>query len=194
MREATYSRNTTETKIDLTLSLDGNQKIMVDTPIPFLNHLLDLMAFYAGFDLSITATGDTEIDDHHLVEDIGILLGKSVNKALGNKQSITRFSAVYIPMDESLSRIVVDVSGRPYLMYNATYKRDVIGSLSLENINEFLYAFTMNSKLTLHVENLYGKNDHHKAESIFKGLGRALKKAFKETNNKAVPSTKGLIE
>jgi len=192
MRTSTIKRETLETKVFVELNLDGSRKIDINTSIPFLDHLLTMFAFYANIDLTVRATGDIEIDDHHTVEDTGISLGLAFKKALDNRVGIIRFASSYTPMDEALSRVVLDISNRPYLVFDVNFKRETIGSLSLENIREFLYAFAINSSITLHVTELYGTNDHHKAESIFKGLGLVFKTA-KTIENDQVTSTKGSL-
>lgn len=193
MRTSTIKRTTKETDIKLSLNLDGNRKISIDTPIPFFNHMLTAFAFYANIDLEITATGDTDIDDHHLVEDIGIVLGSAIKEALGDKVGITRFASTFTPMDEALSRVVIDISNRPMLVFDATFARESIGGLSLENIKEFFYALAMEARITLHIAALYGDNNHHIAESIFKGFGRTLNLA-KTVTGDDVTSTKGVLE
>lgn len=192
MRTKTIERKTLETNIYLELNLDGTRQIAIDTSIPFLDHLLTMFAFYANMDLTIKATGDIQVDDHHTVEDIGISLGIAIKESLGDKVGITRFSSVYTPMDEALSRVVLDISNRPYLVYDVDFKRETIGGLSLENIKEFLYALSMNAAITLHISQLYGTNDHHKAESIFKGLGRVFKEAI-VVRSSEITSTKGAL-
>jgi imidazoleglycerol-phosphate dehydratase len=191
-RQAEIKRNTNETKVSVSLNLDGNREITIDTGIPFLDHMLTLVAFHAGFDLSITCVGDLEVDCHHSVEDVGLAFGKALDQALGDKKGIERFASVYIPMDESLSRVVVDLSGRPYLVLNAEFERIKIGTMDVQNIREFFKSFVNEAKLNLHIELLYGENDHHKAESIFKGFGRALKQAVRNQGN-SVESTKGVL-
>lgn len=192
MRTSNLKRKTKETEIEINLNIDGSGKSAINTGIPFLNHLLDAFTFYSGFNLEINATGDLDIDDHHTVEDIGILLGKALNEAIGDKKGISRFSSNYTPMDEALSRIVLDVSNRPKLVYNVSFSKAQIGQLSLENVYEFLYALVIEARITLHIETLYGTNNHHIFESIFKGLGRAFKEAYLITSN-TVTSTKGVL-
>ncbi len=192
MRTSSLKRKTNETDISVSINLDGTGNCDIKTDIPFLNHMLTAFSLYSGIDLTITATGDVEVDDHHLVEDIGIVLGSVFQKALQDKVGITRFSETITPMDEALVRVVLDISNRPYLDFNGTFKRDQIGGLSLENIYEFLYAFAMESRVTLHIDVLKGQNDHHKAEAIFKGLGRAINVA-KEVKSTRLPSTKGTL-
>jgi imidazoleglycerol-phosphate dehydratase len=192
MRTANLKRTTKETDIYMDLNIDGNGQSSIETTLPFLNHMLDAFSFYSGFDLTIKASGDLEIDDHHLVEDLGIVLGQVFLKALDNRKGIQRFSYQYVPMDESLSRVVIDISNRPVLVYSADYKRQQINNLSLENIKEFLYAFAMEARITLHASVLYGDNDHHKVESLFKAFGMAMKQAAQIVST-TVTSTKGVL-
>lgn len=191
-RVAEAKRDTKETQIYIALNVDGSGKADIDTGIGFFDHMLTLFAFQANFDLTIKAKGDIYICDHHLIEDTGILLGELLLNALGDKRGIERYGSVRIPMDECLTCVDLDLSGRSYLVYNCELKRDQIGAYSCEMTKEFLQAFAFNAKMTLHVNTLYGDNDHHKAESIFKGLGRALKIAVAQTSDK-IPSTKGII-
>ncbi|MCX7716392.1 MAG: imidazoleglycerol-phosphate dehydratase HisB [Endomicrobia bacterium] len=192
-RKVKVKRITKETNITLTFNIDGKGRYKVSTTIPFLDHMLEQFAFHSGFDIFLTAKGDTEIDDHHLVEDIGIVLGSAFGKALKNKKGIQRYAEVLTPMDESLSYIVVDISGRPYLSYKVKflpeYKKS---SFDYTLIHEFLKSFVNEAKITLHIKLVSGKNNHHIAESIFKGLARVLKQAT-NLNNTKLPSTKGKI-
>ncbi len=192
MRTSTMKRTTKETAITVALNLDGNRKISIDTGIPFFDHMLEAMAFYADFDLTIKAVGDLVIDDHHTVEDVGIVLGQAFKEALGDKVGIRRFADNVTPMDEALSRVALDISNRPVLVFTNPFTRETLGTLSTETIKEFFYAFTINAAVTLHIANLYGENDHHKAESIFKGVGRALNQAVELVDN-TLPSTKGSL-
>ena len=192
MRQSTITRTTSETDITIKLNLDGTRQISIDTRIPFLNHMLTSLAFYAGWDLDVQATGDTSIDDHHTVEDIGIVLGQAFKEALQDKLGIARFASCTTPMDEALSDVTIDISNRPYLVYNVEFTRESIGTLSLENIKEFFYAFMVEARITLHINLLYGDNNHHKAESIFKGVGRALQQAS-TMNGQTIVSTKGVL-
>lgn len=192
MRQSNVSRKTKETSIDIALALDGKRDITIDTGIPFFDHMLELFAFHGNLDLNIKAIGDLKVDDHHTVEDVGILLGMAFKNAIGNYKGINRYGQVYLPMDESLSRVVVDVSNRPYLVFNALFKQDKLGTLSTENVEEFFKAFVQEARINLHIENIYGSNDHHKVESIFKGFGRALKEAVGIISDE-LPSTKGLL-
>lgn len=192
MRQKTIYRKTKETEINVSIDLDGRKESQIDTGIPFFDHMLTLFAFHGNVDLSLIAKGDVNVDDHHTVEDCGIVLGQAINEALGDKRGIERYSAVYLPMDEALVRVVMDISNRPMLIFKGEFKRESIGGLSLENVREFLKALTTEARITLHVEILDGINDHHKVEAIFKGLGRALKLAVKQTSDE-LPSTKGVL-
>lgn len=192
MRNASIKRKTNETSIALTLKLDGDKVINIDTKLPFFDHMLTALCYYAGVSIYLKADGDINVDDHHTVEDVGIVLGQAFKDALGDKIGINRFAEALTPMDESLSRVVIDISNRAYLVYNVDFKRDNIGDLSLENIREFFLAFANHAGITLHIEMLYGINDHHKAEAIFKGVGRALKEAMTITHTDTL-STKGSL-
>ena len=192
MRTSKLSRVTKETDVWVEFELDGSRTIDIDTGIPFLDHMLTLFAFHGGFDLKIDAKGDITVDDHHTVEDVGILLGTAFKEAIKDYKGINRYSTSYVPMDEALSRVVVDVSNRPYLVFNASFKQDKVGSLSTENVLEFFKAFVQEARINLHIELLYGTNDHHKIESIFKAFGRALKDAVNVVSDE-LPSTKGLL-
>lgn len=191
-RVAKLARQTKETSIKLTLNIDGSGQCDIDTGIGFLDHMLNLWAFHADFDLELVCRGDLEVDSHHSVEDIGICLGKALNMALGDKLGIERYGLCYLPMDETLCRSVVDISGRACCIYRAEFKRQQLGTLSSEDVREFFIAFANNANITLHSEILYGENDHHKAESLFKSLGRALKQAVNINSEKLV-STKGTL-
>lgn len=191
MRTATINRITKETNINIALNLDKSNDSMIDTPVPFLNHMLEAFAFYAGISLSITASGDMEIDDHHTVEDIGITLGQVFQKALENNKDINRYGGYYIPMDEALSRVVLDFSNRPYLVFDVSFTNEKVGNFTLQNTIEFFRAFSSEAKVTLHITNLYGSNDHHIIESVFKAFGKAIKEAISKTDY--LQSTKGVI-
>lgn len=191
-RVAEAKRDTKETQIYIALNIDGSGKTDINTGVGFFDHMLTLLAFQADFDLTVIAKGDLHVCDHHLIEDTGILLGTLLASALGEKRGIERYGSARIPMDECLTCVDLDLSGRSYLVYNCELKRDQIGEYSCEMTKEFLQALAFNAKMTLHVNTMYGDNDHHKVESIFKGLGRALKIAVEQTNNK-IPSTKGII-
>ncbi|MCF7924926.1 MAG: imidazoleglycerol-phosphate dehydratase HisB [Candidatus Izimaplasma sp.] len=193
MRNSNMTRTTNETSITASLNLDGNKNITIKTGIPFFDHMLTTFAFYAGFDLNIDASGDLDVDDHHTVEDVGIVLGKLINEALEDKHGIIRFATTLTPMDEALAEIALDISNRPVFIYNVNYTKEAIGGLSLENIKEFLYALVIESRVTCHVNLRYGLNDHHKVEAIFKGLGRAFKEAISVIDNQSITSTKGVL-
>ena len=192
MRQATRVRTTKETEIELTLNLDGAGKATIETGIPFLDHMLILFAFHGAFDLTLKARGDVSVDSHHTAEDIGILLGEVFNEALSDKKGLSRYASLYSPMDETLARIALDISNRPTLVFDFTYHRPVIGGLALENVREFLHAFVNNARVTLHASVLYGDNDHHKVEAVFKGLGRALNAATRQSGLQT-PSSKGVL-
>jgi len=192
MRKATIKRDTLETKIELSINLDGDRNINIDTGIAFFDHMLTLFAFHGSFDLIIQADGDLKVDSHHTMEDVGIALGQAIYQALGERVGINRYGLSYVPMDESLSRVVIDMSNRPYLVFNASFKRETIGTMDTENVLEFFKSLTNESRMNLHIENFYGENDHHKIESIFKAFGRALKDALR-IRGSAITSTKGVL-
>ena len=191
-RSASVKRITKETDIELSLSLDGSGRSSIDTGIGFLDHMLELFAFHGSLDLEIKCSGDLEVDTHHTTEDIAIALGQAIREALGDKKGIERYGQCYLPMDETLARIVLDFSGRSCCVFRAEFTRDSLGSLAIEDIREFFMALSANAGLTLHAEVLYGSNDHHRAESLFKGLGRAVKSAISVTSDRIL-STKGVI-
>lgn len=194
MRIAEFKRETEETRIDIRLNLDGSGKYQINTGIPFLNHMLELWTKHGLFDLEIKACGDLAIDDHHTVEDTGICLGKAIREALGNKEGVTRFGHALVPMDEALTLVAVDLSGRGYLAYSVEIISRQVGGFDTELVEEFMRAMAINGEFTLHTLLLTGKNTHHIIESIFKGLGRALREAVKvDLNIKGVPSTKGVL-
>jgi imidazoleglycerol-phosphate dehydratase len=192
-RIATIKRKTKETDIELTLNLDGTGVNQVKTPVPFLNHMLEAFSKHSGFDLTVKAKGDTHIDDHHTVEDVGICLGQALEKALGNKEGISRYGHFYVPLDEALVRAVVDLSGRNYINFAldlAVKKR--IGNFDTELVEDFFRAATDNGKFNLHLEKIHGRNSHHIVEAAFKSFARALKMAVAtDSKIKGVPSTKG---
>jgi imidazoleglycerol-phosphate dehydratase len=194
-RAATVKRATKETDIEVAVDLDGRGVSDVATGIGFFDHMLDLLARHSRIDITVKAKGDLHIDHHHTTEDVGIALGQAVRQALGDMKGITRYADVHVPMDEALTRVAVDVSGRPFLVFKAEFGRDKVGAFDTELVQEWFQAFAMNAGLTLHVETLYGTNDHHIAESCFKGLARALRAAFAIDPRAAgeVPSTKGRI-
>lgn len=193
-RKATVERKTKETDIAVVLNLDGSGKYTINTPVPFLNHMLELFSLHGNFDLKIIARGDTEVDDHHLVEDIGIALGSAFKKALGDKKGIKRYGYASIPMDEALVETSVDISGRSYLVYNLNLTSKYIKKFELSLIEDFLIAFVNNFGITLHINQQYGRNSHHIIESAFKGIARALSAAVSvDSRIQKPPSTKGLI-
>ena len=196
MRQATVERKTNETRVVVNVDLDGEGRSQVATGIGFLDHMLDQIAHHALFDLDIHAKGDLHIDMHHTTEDTGIALGQAVRQALGDKRGITRYADVHLPMDEALTRVALDFSGRPFLVFRTRFDRPKIGEFDTELVREFFQAFAVHAQATLHVETLYGDNNHHIAESCFKGLARALRVAVAIDPRHAdrVPSTKGSLE
>lgn len=195
MRNASIQRKTNETNIDLSINLDGKGLNNINTGIGFLNHMLKAFSKHSNIDLNINANGDLDIDSHHLIEDIGICLGKAINDALNNKKGIIRFSNAFIPMDEALTQTSIDISGRGYLIFNVDLPKINLGNFEVESLKEFFYAFAINSKITLHINVLYGENTHHIIESIFKSFAVSLKNAIKISDNpNNIPSTKGIIE
>ena len=193
-RQSTVERNTKETQIRVTINLDGSGKLSSETGLPFLDHMLDQIARHGLIDLDIVARGDLHIDAHHTVEDLGITLGQAVNKAL-DRTGIRRYGHAYVPLDEALSRVVIDFSGRPGLEYHIPFARGVIGSLDVDLFHEFFQGFVNHALVTLHIDNLRGKNAHHQIETVFKAFGRALRMAV-EVDPRAshtIPSTKGSL-
>lgn len=195
MRTASIARKTAETDIAVSLTLDGTGKASIATGVGFFDHMLELFARHGLFDLEVKAKGDTHIDDHHTVEDVGIALGQAFLKALGDKAGIARYADVHLPMDETLTRCAVDISGRPMLVFRTAFAREKIGTFDTELVREWFQAFATNAGLTLHIETLYGENAHHIAESCFKALARTLRKAVALDPREAgrVPSTKGSL-
>lgn len=193
-RIAKITRKTTETDIALKLELDGKGKSEIDTGIKFLDHMLILMTKHGQMDINIKCKGDLEVDNHHTVEDLGIVLGKAIKKALGDKKGIKRYSTTFTPMDEALSVISLDISGRSFFKFNVELSREYVGDFETETLKEFFIALTNNSDVTLHINLQYGENNHHIIESIFKGFGRALKEAITiDENIEGVMSTKGIL-
>jgi imidazoleglycerol-phosphate dehydratase len=192
-RKATVTRNTIESQITITVNLDGTGKSNLDTPVPFLNHMLDQVARHGLIDLDIKASGDTHIDDHHTVEDLGITLGVAVAKAIGDKKGLTRYGHAYVPLDESLSRVVLDFSGRPGLFMHADFTRGQVGDFDVDLSQEFFQGFVNHAFVTLHIDNIRGANAHHQVETIFKAFGRALRMAASSDDRMTgiLPSTKG---
>ncbi len=195
MRTATVERNTLETKINVTVNLDGDGSATLNTGVPFFEHMLDQIARHGMIDLTINADGDTHIDDHHTVEDVGITFGQAISKAVGDKKGITRYGHAYVPLDEALSRVVIDLSGRPGLVFNADFTREKIGNFETELVFEFFQGFVNHANATVHIDCLRGHNSHHQAETIFKAFGRALRMALTEDERMSgkMPSTKGCL-
>src|SRR5579862_4497555 len=195
MRKASVKRTTKETDVAVAVDLDGSGVASIATGIGFLDHMLDLLARHSRIDLDIKAKGDLHVDHHHTTEDVGIALGQAIKQALGDMKGITRYADVHVPMDETLTRVALDISGRPFLVFNVEFVRAKIGEFDTELIAEWFQAFAVNAAVTLHVTTLYGSNDHHIAESCFKGLARALRTAVAIDPRAAneVPSTKGTL-
>ncbi len=195
MRRATITRKTKETDISVSVDLDGAGKASIATGVGFFDHMLEQIARHSLIDVTIAAKGDLHVDQHHTVEDVGIALGQAVREALGDMKGITRYADVHLPMDEAMTRVAIDISGRPYLVWKVTFTRGKIGEMDSELFREFFQAFAQNAGITLHIENLYGRNNHHIAETCFKALARALRAAvaIDPRQPKAVPSTKGSL-
>jgi imidazoleglycerol-phosphate dehydratase len=195
MRSASVSRRTAETDVSVSLTLDGTGKAAIATGVGFLDHMLELFARHGLFDLEVKVEGDLHVDQHHTTEDTGIAVGQAFLKALGDKKGIARYADLHLPMDETLSRVALDISGRPFLVFKAEFPAEKIGAFDTELVREWFQAFAMNGGVTLHVETLYGDNSHHIAESCFKGLARALRKAvaLDPREEGRVPSTKGTL-
>ena len=194
-RKASVTRNTLETQITVTVNLDGSGQAEFDTGVPFLEHMLDQIARHGMMDIAVNAKGDLHIDAHHTVEDIGITLGQAFARAVGDKRGILRYGHAYVPLDEALSRVVVDFSGRPGLVFQVPFTRAAIGSFDVDLFHEFFQGFVNHALVTLHVDNLRGENAHHQAETVFKAFGRALRMALSEDPAMAgiMPSTKGVL-
>ena len=195
MRTATVSRNTNETRIRVTINLDGTGRQQVHTGVPFLDHMIDQIARHGLFDLDIHADGDLHIDAHHTVEDVGITLGQAFAQAVGNKAGLRRYGHAYVPLDEALSRVVIDLSGRPGLFFHVPFTRAMIGQFDVDLAREFFQGFVNHALATVHIDNLRGDNAHHQCETVFKAFGRALRMAV-EVDGRAgdtVPSTKGVL-
>ncbi|HVY19164.1 MAG TPA: imidazoleglycerol-phosphate dehydratase HisB [Bauldia sp.] len=195
MRSATIKRKTKETDIAVTVSLDGDGTAKISTGVGFFDHMLEQVARHSLIDVTIAAKGDLHIDQHHTVEDVGIALGQALKQALGDMKGITRYADVHLPMDEAMTRAAIDISGRPYLVWKVNFTRVKIGEMDSELFREFFQAFAQNAGITLHIENLYGKNNHHIAETCFKALARALRVAvaIDPRQKSRVPSTKGSL-
>lgn len=193
-RTAKIERMTNETKVWVEIDLDGEGKADIDTGVPFMDHMLDLFTKHGLFDASIKAKGDTYIDDHHTTEDIGIVLGQAVKKALGDKIGIKRYGNAFVPMDDALAQVVIDISNRPHLEFRAQFPTEKVGNFDTELVHEFLWKFALEARMNVHVIVHYGANTHHMIEAIFKALARAIDDAItKDDRVKGVPSTKGLL-
>jgi imidazoleglycerol-phosphate dehydratase len=193
-RSSSVSRKTNETDIQLEFQVDGTGISELETDVPFLNHMLDLFTKHGQFNLKVVARGDIEIDDHHTVEDIGICLGQTLREALGDKKGIKRYASVFIPMDEALAQVVIDISNRPHFEYRAEYPSQTVGSFSTELVHEFLWKLALEARISLHVIVHYGQNTHHMIEAVFKALGRAIDEATSiDPRVQGVPSTKGVL-
>lgn len=194
-RIATITRDTKETRITVTINLDGEGRLTCDTGVPFLDHMLDQVARHGLIDLDITAAGDLHIDDHHTVEDLGITLGQAFDQAIGDKRGIYRYGHAYVPLDEALSRVVVDFSGRPGLFMDVEFTRAAVGRLDTQLFREFFQGFVNHARVSLHIDNLKGENAHHQAETVFKAFGRALRMAVTQDPRMVgqMPSTKGCL-
>jgi imidazoleglycerol-phosphate dehydratase len=194
-RTASVIRNTSETQIELTINLDGTGQAELSTGLPFFEHMLTQIARHGLIDIHIQATGDLEVDAHHMVEDVGIVLGQALNEAAGDKSGLTRYGHAYVPLDEALSRVVVDLSGRPGLFYDVDYTRGRVGDFDVDLLREFFQGLVNHGMLTVHLDNLKGENAHHQAETLFKAFGRALRMAVSVDTRmgNTVPSTKGSL-
>lgn len=193
MRTGETERITKETSVKVSMNLDGTGVSDIRTGVGFFDHMLDLLAFHSKFDLMVHADGDLNVDDHHTIEDCGIAMGTVFKSALGDRKGIERYGSFTLPMDEALATVSIDISGRPFLVYNCELKREKIGEMSTEMVEEFLRAFAFAAGIALHVNLHYGNNDHHKVEAVFKAWGHALKEAVRVTGT-AVPSSKGMLE
>jgi imidazoleglycerol-phosphate dehydratase len=195
MRKAAVKRATKETDVTVAIDLDGRGVASISTGIGFLDHMLDLLARHSRIDMTVEAAGDLHVDLHHTTEDVGIALGQAVKQALGDMKGVTRYADVHVPMDEALTRVAIDLSGRPFLVFRTAFGSDKIGNFDTQLVNEWFQAFAMNAGVTLHVETLYGVNDHHISEACFKGLARALRAAvaIDPRGKDEVPSTKGML-
>jgi imidazoleglycerol-phosphate dehydratase len=195
MRKAAIDRKTKETQITAEVTLDGSGRYDIETGIGFLDHMLEQLARHSLIDITLRAKGDLHIDQHHTAEDCGIVLGQAVTKALGDKRGITRYASVYLPMDEALTRVALDISGRPFLIWKVSFPTAKVGEMDTELFREWFQAFAQNAGMTLHVENLYGENSHHIAETCYKGLARAMRAAIAidAAQSAELPTTKGML-
>jgi imidazoleglycerol-phosphate dehydratase len=193
-RQHTIERNTKETQISLSLDIDGEGQADIQTPVPFLNHMLDAIARHGHFDLTVNAAGDVEIDDHHTTEDVGICLGQAIQGALGDKRGIKRYGNAFVPMDETLAQVVIDLSNRPHLEFRAEFPSQKVGSFDTELVHEFFWKLALEARMNLHVIVHYGTNTHHMIEAVFKAFTKALDEATQiDPRVKGVPSTKGML-
>ncbi len=193
-RTATISRNTRETQIEISLNLDGTGKHSISTGIPFLNHMLEIFSRHSLIDLTVKASGDTDVDDHHSMEDIGIVLGSCIDQALGDRRGIRRYGFMLLPMDEALTRVAIDISGRPYMVYKVNHDRDFIGTFDVRLVEEFFRSVMTQVKMNLHIENIYGDEVHHIVESLFKAFARSMRMAIEpDPRDAGIPSSKGVI-
>ncbi|MFG6495541.1 imidazoleglycerol-phosphate dehydratase HisB [Fictibacillus sp. UD] len=194
LRQHTIERNTKETQISLSLDIDGEGQADIQTPVPFLNHMLDAIARHGHFDLTVNAAGDVEIDDHHTTEDVGICLGQAIQGALGDKRGIKRYGNAFVPMDETLAQVVIDLSNRPHLEFRAEFPSQKVGTFDTELVHEFFWKLALEARMNLHVIVHYGSNTHHIIEAIFKAFTKALDEATQiDPRVKGVPSTKGML-
>lgn len=194
VRHASISRTTKETDIQLEFVIDGEGKAELDTGVPFLTHMLDLFTKHGHFNLTVKAQGDTEVDDHHTTEDIGICLGQALREALGDKKGIKRYGNAFVPMDEALAQVVVDLSNRPHFEFRGQFPSEKVGTFDVELVHEFLWKLALEARMNLHVIVHYGRNTHHMIEAVFKALGRALDEATMiDPRVKGIPSTKGML-
>jgi imidazoleglycerol-phosphate dehydratase len=195
VRKAEISRNTTETRISVSVDLDGSGRYDVATGVGFLDHMLEQLSRHSLIDLNVRAEGDLHIDQHHTTEDVGIALGQAIGKALGDRKGITRYASIDLPMDETLTRVAIDISGRPYLIWRVKFPTQKVGEFDTELFREWFQAFAQNAGITLHIENIYGENSHHIAETCYKGLARALRTAIAidPALQGRLPSTKGML-
>lgn len=194
MRQTTIARQTGETAINMNFNIDGTGQTNIDTGVGFFDHMLTAFTKHGLFDLTVKCDGDIEVDQHHSVEDVGIVLGQAFNECIGTKEGINRFATAYVPMDEALAQASIDISGRAFLVFNVEGLKDKVGEFDTELVEEFFHAFTSHAKVTLHINLQYGKNTHHMIEAVFKAFGRALNEASAiNPNIKGVPSTKGML-
>ncbi len=193
-RTAKKKRSTKETTVEVQLTVDGSGKADIATGVGFLDHMLELLAHHGSLDLSVKAQGDLRVDFHHTVEDVGLVLGDCLEEALGDKAGVNRFGTAFVPLDEALARVVVDLSGRPYLSWRVRFTSDRVGDFPTELFQDFFRALSDRARLTLHVESLHGDNNHHIIETVFKGFARSLREAVRRTRGSGVPSTKGTLK